>query len=277
MWSDLRMSSRKKGTEKEEGKEKPDWVDALENRLVSVMENQNALLMKRMADMEKKMNERIDEIKVELSNTSERIKNVEQKTSDIETELRMENKKLQDQIMLTECKLMENYIRIRGMPESETDLREEMVNIISEFVELPMKEIERELDVVYRVNSEFARKKNLPRDIIVKVLTHKMRDLIFTRQFKEPMEVKGKYIKIWKELPRDLIKQRREFKQLVDRLRQEQVKYRWEIPCGLSFLYKKKRWMIKSFEQMQEFLKTAKEGSEEGQTSQENQNGAQLH
>lgn len=66
-------------------REKPEWVDALEKRLVTVMENQNDMLLKRMSDMESKMNERIDAIKVEMSNSFERIKVVEQKASDLET------------------------------------------------------------------------------------------------------------------------------------------------------------------------------------------------
>lgn len=94
-----------------------------------------------------------------------------------------------------------------------------MVNIISEFLEMPQEEVEKEYDDIYRVNSEFARQKKLPRDIIVRVITHKMRDLIFVRHYQDPLEVLGKRIKIWKELPRDLIKQRKEFKQLVDKLR----------------------------------------------------------
>lgn len=44
-------------------KEKPDWVDTLEKRLVFAMENQSEMLLKQMADMEAKMDERIESIK----------------------------------------------------------------------------------------------------------------------------------------------------------------------------------------------------------------------
>lgn len=46
MWSEDKMSSRKKGTEKEEGG-KPEWVDTLEKRLVSVIEIQSKALLKK--------------------------------------------------------------------------------------------------------------------------------------------------------------------------------------------------------------------------------------
>lgn len=66
--SGAKMSTRKKGQDKdkdkEEGKEKPDWVDTLEKWLVSAMENQCDILLKRMADMEAKMNEKIEGIKM---------------------------------------------------------------------------------------------------------------------------------------------------------------------------------------------------------------------
>lgn len=83
---------------------------------------------------------------------------------------------------------------------------------------------------------------------MVRVMTHKMRDAIFSGQYQEPLEIGGKRIKIWKELPRDLIKQRREFKQIVDKLRQEQTRYRWEVPRGISFMYSNKFFLLKSQE-----------------------------
>lgn len=89
---------------------------------------------------------------------------------------------------------------------------------------------------------------------MVRVMTHKMRDAIFSEQYQEPLEIGGKRIKIWKELPRDLIKQRREFKQIVDKLRQEQTRYRWKVPRGISFMYSNKFFLLKSQEQMQDFL-----------------------
>lgn len=73
-----------------------------------------------------------------------------------------------------------------------------MINILSEFLEKPYDEIETMCDEIYRANSDFALTKKLPRDIIVKVTTHKGRGLIFTKHYQEPMEVLGKRIKIWK-------------------------------------------------------------------------------
>lgn len=193
------------------------------------MENQNEMVLKRIMDIENKMSERIETLKTEINKSNDKIKETERKTNAIGLELKQENRMLKDQVMLLECKLLDNYIRFRGVPESEKEAREEMINIISEFLEMPPDEVERECDIIYRVNSDFARQKKLLRDIVVKVTTCKMRDLILAKQYQEPMEISGKRIKIWREMPRDLIIQRKEYRQLTDKLRQEQVRYRWEI------------------------------------------------
>lgn len=100
-----------------------------------------------------------------------------------------------------------------------------------------------------------------------------MCDLILAKQYQEPMEILEKRIKIWKELPRDLINQRKEYRQLIDRLRHEQVWYRWEIPRGVSFMYNQKRYLIKTYDQMREFLTNTKREFQKNQVKQKNYNG----
>lgn len=90
------MTTRKKGSEKEDLKDKPEWVDALEKRLTNVMESQNELLLKRMADMESKVNDKIGNIQLEMRKYNDRIKLVEQKVSDLEMEFKEDTMELQD-------------------------------------------------------------------------------------------------------------------------------------------------------------------------------------
>lgn len=252
------MASRKKFTEKEELKDKPEWVDALEKRLTSVIENQIEMLLKRMEKMESKVNAKIESIQLEIKKSSERIKLVEQKTNELEVDLKEKTLDLPDKMVIMECKLLENCIRFRGLPENEKNIREEMIEILAEFLEISAEEVESKCDDIYRVNSEFARRKNLPRDVIVKLLTHNLRDSIFARHYQEPLEIAGKKIKIWRELPKVMIKQRKEYKQLVEKLRSEQIRYRWEMPRGISFMYNSKKLWIKTEEEMVEFLTVTK-------------------
>lgn len=234
-WSEDKMSSRKKGTEKEEGG-KPEWVDALEKRLVSAMEIQSEVLLKKMTDMENKMNNKIEVINQEIENSKEKITEIEKKTNDIERESREKNKELQEKIMWMEYKQLDKTLRIRGIQESQKDVRDEVLEMLAELLEISTDEVQKEIEEIYRINSEFARIKNLPRDVIIKVTSYKIRDLILSRHFQEPLESQGKKVKIWKELPREVLQQRKSFRQLVEKLKKDQVRFRWELPVGISFI-----------------------------------------
>lgn len=63
-------------------------------------------------------------------------------------------------------------------------------------------------------------------------------------------------------MPKQVTLQRKKFKQLVDKLIQAKIRFRWEIPRGVSFPFENKRWWIKTEEEMQEFIATKWQGSE---------------
>lgn len=60
----------------------------------------------------------------------------------------------------------------------------------------------------------------------------------------------GKQIRILKELPKEVVQTRKNYKMLIEKLISDGVRYRWQIPEGLSFMWKRKRILIKSVEQM---------------------------
>lgn len=277
-WSGTKMSTtKKKEKEKERGEEKdrPDWVENLEKRIMNTMDNQSDLLIRKMEAMEKNMDKKIDALKAEVQNLAVKIKEIESNTQTMEKELLEKNRILQEQMALMECKILENHLRFRGIPEMKGEVRQEMIDIISEFIEKSQEEVEQMCDDIYRVKSDFIRNKNLPRDIIVKLLAHKDRDLILAKHFQEPMEISGKGIKIWKELSKTVIQQRKAFKQLIDKLIQKKIRYRWEIPNGVSFMFENRRLWIKMMDQMREFITTKLVGSTgTAEEEQRNQNGS---
>lgn len=270
-----KMASRKK--DKADDKERPEWVDNPERRLMEAMESQRELLLKRIDDLEGKMDVKIEGIKTELPSTMERVKVVEQKSQSIEKGWHDKMEQWQDQLFLRDCKLLDNFLCFRGIPEMKGEVRQEIINVLAEFLEKTPEETDGLCDEIYRVNSDFARDKKLPRDVIIKVLTNKMRNLILTKNTEEPMEVMGKRIKIWKELPKEVFQQRKKFKQLTEKLIQRKIRFRWEILRGVSFMFEGQRWIIKTEEQMQEFLTTKVkklENQEKGEGKGKNQNGS---
>lgn len=56
------MTFSKKGGDKEDMKDKLDWAESMEKCLISVIENQNEVLLKRMVEMESKVNDKIGSI-----------------------------------------------------------------------------------------------------------------------------------------------------------------------------------------------------------------------
>lgn len=55
---------------------------------------------------------------------------------------------------------------------------------------------------------------------------------------------------------------------MTEILRQEQIRYRWEVLWGLSFMYDNKKLMIKTVEQMKEFLVSTKKDIGKNQQNQ---------
>lgn len=83
-WLAERKRKRKKGDERE----RPDWIDNLEKRLMDAMVNQSEVVLKRMEYMEENMDLKIEGIRVVVQNSVERIKTVEHKTKSMEKEMK---------------------------------------------------------------------------------------------------------------------------------------------------------------------------------------------
>lgn len=56
---------------------------------------------------------------------------------------------------------------------------------------------------------------------------------------------------IMREMPRQVILQRKSFKRLIEKLKKKNVRFRWELPIGVSFVFKGERISIKSEDQME--------------------------
>lgn len=71
---------------------------------------------------------------------------------------------------------------------------------------------------------------------------------LLTKLYKDPPEYEGKTVKVLKELPKKVIESRKQFKQIVEKLKKLKICFRWEIPVGLSFFFKGKRKWITDME-----------------------------
>lgn len=63
-----------------------------------------------------------------------------------------------------------------------------------------------------------------------------------------------------KEIPRKALIRRKNYKKLIEFLTSKGIRYRWDLPEGLSFSFKGKRHVIKSVDQMELFLTDQNQG-----------------
>lgn len=154
-----------------------------------------------------------------------------------------------------ECKTRDNMLRFRGIPEDKDEnISEMLVRKIAELLGEPPKDLNFNFNSVYRVNSNYALQKKLPRDVVAQVTSKKLKEDILNKTYKEPLEWEGKKIKILKELPREVINRRKNYKPLTEKLKNYKIRFRWEIPEGLSFFLKGTRRNVMNLEKMKEVL-----------------------
>ncbi|XP_066480638.1 uncharacterized protein PF3D7_1120000-like [Tiliqua scincoides] len=201
------------------------------------------------------------QVKAEKKTVNQKVQDMEKKMQELEGKIdtvTTDVKRFEDYMLKLECNAMETCLRLRGVPENlREDVKEdrkEVIRILAAFIDLQPEEMEYQCDMVYRINSQYARQKNLSRDIIVQLPTKRTKEEILRKQYRDPLKVEGTEIGIMKELPRKIMQDRKKYRKLTDKLRGKGVRYRWEIPQRLSF-YLKGAWItIKSVREMEDFL-----------------------
>lgn len=140
------------------------------------------------------------ELKKGMQDMSQKIQKTEDKnlgTDTVVQALQEQNKALQASLISLECKVMERYLRLRGIPEENGEnIFKLMIDNIARYLGEQPEDVSFNLESVYRVNSDFAVKNQLPRDVITKLGSKKIKNDILSKSFKEPLEIEGKTIRI---------------------------------------------------------------------------------
>lgn len=120
--------------------------------------------------------------------------------------------------------------------------------MFAELKERAPEEIDRELDQIYELRPSLVEQKNFPGNIIANMLNKKLKEDILRHSFDNPIEYDGFRIKILRELPKQILTGRKVYKKLTDKLKKQNLGLRWELPKGLSFMYKGRRKVITAIE-----------------------------
>ncbi|XP_048339273.1 uncharacterized protein LOC125425739 [Sphaerodactylus townsendi] len=199
----------------------------------------------------KKMDETLSHIKSALNEHAEHIEEIEDKMDSYKEQ----QEKHAELMAILEYKQKETYLRIRGLPEMDNEnLLKRILPLLQQVWSLEEDDAVREIDRLYRVNSKIARDKKLPRDIIINCVRKSLRDEILRYHAATNIQLEGTNLIILKEIPTAIRRKRKDYNNLADTLRINNVKFRWNIPEGLSFYFNSKYHNINSAIKAQDFL-----------------------
>lgn len=126
------------------------------------------------------------------------------------------------------------HFRIRGLPESFTDIPLTVQDIISELIpDIPSHHLE--LDRAHRALGP-PRKDGTPRDIIVKPYFFAVKEEVMRQSCLKPkLQHQGHQMQIFADLSPSTIPRKRSLKPLLTVLAQRDVKYCWTFPFAVKF------------------------------------------
>ncbi|XP_048348516.1 uncharacterized protein LOC125430576 [Sphaerodactylus townsendi] len=199
----------------------------------------------------KKIDETLSQIRSALNEHAEHIEEIEDKM-DVYKE---QQGKQAEYIAMLELKQKETYLRIRGLPEMNNEnLLKRILPLLQEVWSLEEDDAVKEIDRLYRVNSKIAPDRKLPRDIIINCVRKSLRDEILRYHASSRIQLEGTNLIILKEIPTIIRKKRKDYKDLADTLRTNNIRFRWNTPEGLSFQMDSKYFNINSVAKAQDFL-----------------------
>lgn len=130
-------------------------------------------------------------LKTELKKAENKMKEIDDKVHGLENEISLKADK--DKLELkNELKLRELQLRIRGLEEEEgEDIRDKVVDILAELLEINSEELDKMLDYVFRLRSFYANKNKVPRNVLVNVTSKKLKDQMIQQSLQNPIELGG--------------------------------------------------------------------------------------
>lgn len=89
---------------------------------------------------------------------------------------------------------------------------------------------------------------------MIHFVTRNLKEEILKIQYDKPLEIDGEKIRIIRELPKKILLLRKDYRKLKDKLDGLKIRFRWEIPQGMTFEHKGKRHTIRNVSQMEKCL-----------------------
>ncbi|XP_042317710.1 uncharacterized protein PF11_0207-like [Sceloporus undulatus] len=220
------------------------------------------------------MGKRMDKFSSELNKNQKEIEKLKDKNNMIEKMTMEISKKQETQQSLdwtNELRYRDRCIKIRGLKESQGEnLEKRIIKPLADFIKIEEEIMNLEIDKLFRVNSQQAKDKKLPRDVVICFVRTKFKELIIQESYANKLIVEDTEIKIFKDIHPQIMIERQKYKSLVLTLNKMEINYKWDRIEGLSFLYKQKRYKIDNIDianELEEKLKNETKNMNEEKNS----------
>ncbi|XP_067323186.1 golgin subfamily A member 6-like protein 25 [Anolis sagrei] len=252
-------------------------TEKMMTELKSVKEKQDAAQkasQEQIADLKREIKEEIGGVKKELTSMQQEFKELKMEKTEIKKTqevlqvkvktLEQKAARLEEKCERMEAKELEFQLRLRNVDEDpKENIREKVIEILAEFLEYTDQEMQEQTDRVYRVNTNFATRNRVARDVVVHFAKKSTRDEILRTNNRRTVYFRGKKIIILKEYPTTVLTKRRKYNFLTEELKKRRIRYRWEREEGLMASYGDQRYWIKNTERAKEFLEKIKREEKE--------------
>ncbi|XP_067322328.1 uncharacterized protein PF3D7_1120000-like [Anolis sagrei] len=256
----------RKGSVSEEPSVK-EMLKEIIKELQTVKENQEAHqeTTKEQTKSLKEIKEEMKGMKVEIALLQREIKTLKNERTEMQKTqeslerkikiLNLEKEKAEEKQLQTETKEMEYQLRLRNIQEEQGEnIREKVKEILGELMERTKQEIEDQTDRIFRINTNYAIRNRTARDVIVHFVKKTQRDEVLKINSRRTVFYKGKKVIILKEIPGIILNRRKKYSSLVEELKRQKIRFRWERGEGLMATYQEKKYWITNEEVAKDFL-----------------------
>ncbi|XP_042299910.1 101 kDa malaria antigen-like [Sceloporus undulatus] len=192
--------------------------------------------------------------------------NIRQEIKDSRDELRADFKKDMEELKNTMTELSEDMKGIKkkvtklemkteeGLKERYNEnLYDKVIPVLANLIECQPELLDLDVDKIFRINSAAAKNRNLPRDIVVYFTRERVKDRIIQESYKKKITVDGNELQIFKDIPGDILRRRRDYFNLTRVLQIKNIRYKWEPLEGISFMWRQRHYKIDTVEKAKIF------------------------
>lgn len=226
------------------------------------MEEKIDKMQQKLEEAVQRIDQQVQHLSTQFKESNQRIQDNTKQIEEIENKLAVskqeiekqkeENKKIQedtksfmDATLTIEMEKAAHILRFRNIEEhKDQDLMEMICGPLAEVLDREIKEMEKEIDQVYGVNSSYMRINKVPREVHENFVRRDMRDKIVTLTNEKPMVIQGKEIIILKQIPPKIREVRKQYHFLTSKLNTRKINFRWLVPEGIMVNW----WSIREFD-----------------------------